>query len=247
MQFNHFKTAAQFGRIGVNARFVQRFALYRRLAARALAELATRDYHLPGEHDQCDHSVTGGCSEGEPDYFRGEKDQQRRTRLATAKKVEGIPGLADKFPNSISITHDTFKRNVASILKNGLGTEDEGFFASLGRLKTSGFVTDLKNKAVIHLELPTIAAHSRNVVPDMRFGTSGDIESTDALLKEFPGLTGADIFYNGKIPTKVITHITDSDGKVLWSRRRNRQFALNKFTCAYCCLRRYHLRGEHDQ
>ena len=78
MDFLHFRTAAQFGRIGVNARFARRLALYRRLATRALAELAKergeeigdftcaycgiRRYHLPGQHDQCDHSPTGECS-----------------------------------------------------------------------------------------------------------------------------------------------------------------------------------------
>lgn len=40
MDFTHFKTAAQFGRAGASARLAQRLALYRRLAARALAELA---------------------------------------------------------------------------------------------------------------------------------------------------------------------------------------------------------------
>lgn len=46
MDFAHFKTAAQFGRVGVNARLAQRLALYRRLAAKAMAELA-RERGIP--------------------------------------------------------------------------------------------------------------------------------------------------------------------------------------------------------
>ena len=66
MEFSHFKTAMQFSRVGANTRLAQRLAFYRRLAAKALAELAKQgveadellQYHLAGEHDQCDHAPT---------------------------------------------------------------------------------------------------------------------------------------------------------------------------------------------
>ena len=106
MEFSHFKTAAQFGRIGINARLVQRLVLYRRLATRALAELAReRDidvddlfqerkeftcaycgvhrYHLPGQHDQCDHSPTGEC-----------KSDAGGDRSALTKPVDSFKGKA---------------------------------------------------------------------------------------------------------------------------------------------------------
>jgi len=89
MDFPHFKTVAQFRRAAEYSSHLaqaRRLALYRRLAAKALAELARergveigdllaerkeftcvhcglRRYHLPGQHDQCDHSPTGECSE----------------------------------------------------------------------------------------------------------------------------------------------------------------------------------------
>ena len=92
MEFNHFKTAAQFRRVSEyssHLAMARRLASYRRLAARALTELARewgtsideflaerkeyvcaycgiRRYHLPGKHDQCEHSPTGECTPVEP-------------------------------------------------------------------------------------------------------------------------------------------------------------------------------------
>lgn len=59
--------------------------------------LPPREYHLPGQHDQCDHSVTGECVEEEPagerrELFRAERrialDQHRETAVAFNEKGE---------------------------------------------------------------------------------------------------------------------------------------------------------------
>ena len=60
MEFTHFKTAMQFRR-WPRAYLPNRLTLYRKLAARALAELARRDYHLKEETAQefaCDYCST---------------------------------------------------------------------------------------------------------------------------------------------------------------------------------------------
>lgn len=113
MDFIHFKTAAQFRRAAEyssHLAMARRLAMYRRLAARALAELARergtgvtdllteereftcvycgiRRYHLPGEHDQCDHSPTGECSPVEP----GKKSAPITTVKGRAFRGDPVP------------------------------------------------------------------------------------------------------------------------------------------------------------
>ena len=115
VEFTHFKTAAQFSRVGVNARLAQRLALYRRLATRALSRLAKEReidaderrnnessfvctycgihrYHLPGEHDQCDHSPTGECSEEQKGstaaLFKAEREIAEEKSFETAVFID---------------------------------------------------------------------------------------------------------------------------------------------------------------
>ena len=77
----------------------------------------SRDYHLPGEHDQCDHSVTGECVEEEPQgerapLFKGERD-------IVSKPVEHVLlfdangrrkyALGDNNPNKVTIPEDVIE------------------------------------------------------------------------------------------------------------------------------------------
>ena len=92
MEFPHFKTAMQFRR-WPRALPSTRIALYRKLAARALAEIVKRDYHLPREHDQCDHSVTGECVEEDPrgpraTLFKAEREIAEQKSYETAVFID---------------------------------------------------------------------------------------------------------------------------------------------------------------
>ena len=147
MEFSHFKTAAQFGRVGVNARLAQRLALYRRLAAKALAELARERgiddlfqerkdftcaycglhrYHLPGQHDQCDHSPTGECSEEDimndvEETPAGANFEQWNKKLTSEERfavVNYSSGDIEFFPNDELRTDQKLSPAKARITKN---------------------------------------------------------------------------------------------------------------------------------
>ena len=113
-------------------------------------------YHLPGEHDQCDHSVTGECVEEEP---QGERSAMFKTEREIVKNKRAESGAfydsSGAFLGSLKGGRDKItinERTVATMKSNGNATfthnHPSGGSLSLGDLESASRM-NLKEMRVV--------------------------------------------------------------------------------------------------